>query len=138
MLKNLLPLILLFILPILSSIFSPSDTMPSGPEVRYAPEPPYTVQRTTPNYSFDFYVSQQDIDDYTPKILKQLARSVERKKINELQLQCQGERQQKARLINQAQGWFLPDTEKLREAHRLEMRHCEQLSSLNIPYESPY
>ena len=52
-LTNLLPLLILFVLPLLSSIFS-GDSTPSGPAFRFeSPLPPYTLHRTTPNMKVD-------------------------------------------------------------------------------------
>ena len=137
-LVNLLPVIVLFILPLLSSIFSSDDSTPSGPEVRFAQDPPYTTKRSMPQIRLDYYVNPADVDEYSAKMFRQLDRSVERRYISNLQLECQGERQLKTRLINQAQGWFLPDREKLAEAHSMELRSCQRLRSLGISLESYY
>ena len=137
MLLNLLPLIVLFIVPLLSSMFSGDSASPSGPEIRYhTPEPPYTQHRTTPNLKVDFYLNPQDVEDYTPRDLKSLDLSTERRYVSRLQLECQGERQVRARLIQQAQGFFFQDTEKIREANRLEMRSCQRLSEHGVSIET--
>ena len=135
-LTNLLPLIVLFVLPLLSSIFSPSDSTPSGPEVRFESDPPFTLERSTPSLHMKYFINPQTVEDYTPKMFGRLDRSVERNYIGKLQLECQGERQQKARLINQAQGIIFQDKELMRKAKMMQMQSCQRLTSLGLPYET--
>ena len=133
---NLLPVLILFVLPLLTSLFSGDESAPRGPEIRWSPDPPYTTHRQTPTYHFDYYVNQHDIEEYTPKMLKKFGTGVERRYLTNLQLECQGERQMRTRLLNQAQGIFWHDTDKLREANRLELRSCQRLRSLGVPIEN--
>jgi DnaJ family protein B protein 12 len=65
-LTQLLPLLLLFILPLLSSLFSGSSS--SGPSVRFdSPVPPNTMHRITPKYKVDYFINPVEVDGYTSR-----------------------------------------------------------------------
>lgn len=136
LLTNLLPLIILFVLPLISSLL-PGDSSPSLPDVRFASKPPFTLQRVMPETKVNYFLKPQSIEDYTPKMLKNLDQNVERSYVANLRLECQGERQLKARLYNQAQGFIFQDKAKMQEAERLEMRSCQRLVELKIRFD-PY
>ena len=132
-LQNLLPLLILFILPLLSSIFSPGDSTPSGPEFRLSPDPPFTAERATYQLRIPFFINPQDVEDYTARMFTRLDKMVESRFLDDLQLECQGERQRRTRLVQQAQGFFFQDQAKMQEAKRLEMASCQRLASLGVP-----
>ncbi|KAI4262627.1 MAG: hypothetical protein L6R42_002199 [Xanthoria sp. 1 TBL-2021] len=125
-LSNLLPLLILFVLPLLSSIFSSST--PAGPSFRFdTPEPPYTMQRTTPRLMVDYYLNPAEVEDYSNRKLKDLDKRAESSYVTNLQYECQREIQTRNRMIDDAQGWFLPDAEKMRAARNFDMRSCRKL-----------
>lgn len=128
---NLLPLLVLFLLPLLSTIFS-SPTSP-GPSFRFdSPEEPYTRQRTTPRHKVNYYINPKDVEDYTNRKLNELDRQAESKYVSDLTYKCQAEQRQKTRMIDEAQGWFFQDLDKMREAHDLEMKSCKRLEELGF------
>ena len=129
-LSNLLPLLILFVIPLLSSIFS--SAVPSGPSFRFeSPEPPYTMQRTSPRLKVDYFVNPKDVIEMTGKKLGELDKRVENNYIQNLQYECQLETRQRTRMMEDAQGWFFPDENKMRAARKLEMRSCRKLEEFS-------
>ena len=135
-LTNLLPLIILFVLPLLSSLLS-GDSTPSGPDFRLSSDPPFTAERAMRQSRIPYFINPQDVEDYTARMFAKLDNSVESRFLYNLQLECQGERQRRARLVQQAQGFFFQDQAKMQEAKRLEMASCQRLASLGVPLD-PY
>ncbi|KAJ5673840.1 J domain-containing protein [Penicillium macrosclerotiorum] len=128
--RQLLPLLLLFVLPLLSSLMSGSST-PSGPSYRInTPQAPYTMGRITPELKLNYFVNPLDVDDLSPRKLKQLDRRVEVNYVTGLQYECEREAQMQQRKIQDAQGWFFPDVEKMREARAMELKSCRQLEKV--------
>ncbi len=129
-LTQLLPLLLIFILPLLTSLFTGSGS--SGPGMRFdAPARPYTMHRTTPNYKFDYYLNPKEVDTYTEKKLKQLDRKAEVDFVATLQYQCENESIRKRQAINDATGFFFTDENQLRAARAIPMVACERLNDLS-------
>ena len=125
-LSNLLPLLILFVVPILSSIFSSST--PSGPSLRFdSPKEPYTMRRTTPHLKVDYYLNPNDVVDYSFRKMNELDKQAEKKFITDLQYECQVEQRHQTRMVEEAHGWFYTDMEKIREAQNLDMRSCRRL-----------
>ena len=127
-LSNLLPLLILFVLPLLSSLFS--SAIPSGPSIHFQPGPPNTLERTSRNIRVNYYLNPQDIVDYTPRKMNDLDRKAETQYITQLQYECQLETRTKTRMFEEAQGWFFQDPDRMREARSYEMRSCNQLDSI--------
>lgn len=130
-LTQLLPIILLFILPLLSSLFSGSSSVPSGPTFRFdGPVSPYTMHRTTPKLKVDYYLNPRDVDDYSAKKFHQLDQRVEVEYVGKLRVECDAEVKLRDRMIQDAQGWFFPDVEKMKEAREMELKSCQRLNEL--------
>ena len=72
------------------------------------------------------------MEDYTNWKLNELDRRAESKYVSDLTYECQAERRQKTRMIDEAQGWFFQDLDKMREARDLEMRNCKRLEELGF------
>lgn len=130
-LVGLLPILLLFIFPILSSLFS--DAGPKLPTiiVDHA-EPPYTMQRTMPQTSTRYFLDPKEVAGWTPQKLNQLDKEAEVQFVSNLGNQCEKERAQRARLEEDAQGWFKPDPAKMAIAQAYQMPACQRLASLGI------
>lgn len=125
-LSNLLPLLILFVLPLLSSIFSSSA--PKGPSIRFdTPEPPYVMHRTTPRLHVDYFLNPVEVEDYSNRNFRDLDRKAENSYVTNLQYDCQLEMRTRNRMIENAQGWFFQDVDKMREARSYEMRSCRRL-----------
>lgn len=133
--RQLLPLILLFVLPLLSSLFSGSSTTPAGPSYRFdAAVPPHTMQRTTPKLKIDYFLIPGDVDDFSQRKFSQLDRKVEVEYVTKLRYACENEVQTRERMIQDAQGWFFPDVEKMKAARSMDLKSCQRLESLKGRY----
>lgn len=129
-LSNLLPLLILFVLPLLSSLFS--SAIPSGPSIHFQPGPPNTLQKTSQRLKVDYYLNPQDIVDYTGRKLNDLDRKAETQYVTQLQYECQIETRTRNRMIEEAQGWFFQDVDRMRDARNFEMRSCQRLDSFGF------
>ncbi len=128
-LTNLLPLLILFILPLLTSIFSSSAS--PGPSFRFdSPKEPYTMHRETPRLKVNYYINPKDVADYNNRKLSELDRQAENRYLSDLTSECQVEQRQRTRMVEEAQGWFFQDVDKMRAARELEMRSCRRLEKL--------
>lgn len=130
-LTQLLPLLLLFILPLLSSLFSGSSS--SSPSVRFdSPVPPNTMHRVTPKYKVDYFINPVEVDGYSARKFHQLDQRAEVDYISTLQYNCEVERNTRQQMLQDAQGWFAVDEEKVRQAHAMPMRSCSRLDELRV------
>lgn len=133
-LRRLLPLLLLFLLPLLSSLFSGPST-PAGPSYRFdAAVPPHTMGRTTPKLNVNYYVNPLDVEDYSARKFRQLDQRVEVDYVSLLRYECEHEVNARDRKIQEAQGWFFPDVDKMKEARAMELKSCRRLDSLRGKY----
>lgn len=131
-LQQLLPILLLFILPLLSSLFSSTTSTSSGPYFRFeTPVPPYTMQRTTPRLKINYFVNPVDVEDFSTRKFNQLDQRAEVDYVTRLRYDCDSEAQSRDRMVQEAQGWFFPDAEKLKEARSMELKSCRRLNALN-------
>jgi hypothetical protein len=131
-LQQLLPILLLFILPLLSSLFSSTTSTSSGPYFRFeTPVPPYTMQRTTPRLKINYFVNPVDVEDFSTRKFNQLDQRAEVDYVTRLRYDCDSEAQIRDRMVQEAQGWFFPDAEKLKEARSMELKSCRRLNALN-------
>jgi len=126
-LSNLLPLLILFVLPLLSSLFS--SAMPSGPSIHFQPGPPNTMHKTSQRLKVNYYLNPDDLVDYTPRKLNELDKKAETQYVTQLQYECQIETRTRNRMVEEAQGWLWPDEDRMREARSFEMRSCQQLGA---------
>ena len=134
--SNLLPLLILFLLPFLTSIFSSSSFSSSAfssssPSFRFdSPSPPHTLHRTSSRFKVDYYVDPNDIVDWSARQLDQLDQRIESNYLGRLKAECEIESDQKERMLQDAQGWFFQDLDQIRQANRLEMKACRTLERL--------
>jgi len=126
-LQSLLPLLLLFILPLLSSLFSGSGQ--PGPSMRFdAAVPPHTLQhQTTGRLNIPYWVNPTEVKDYTPRKWKELDKVAEGKFTGQLVAECEWEQSRRRRLEEEARGFFVWDYAKLERARSMEMPSCTRL-----------
>ncbi|KAF2142351.1 uncharacterized protein K452DRAFT_226614 [Aplosporella prunicola CBS 121167] len=130
-LSSLLPLLLLFVLPLLSSLFSGSTAPSTGPSVSFEPVgPPFTQQRTSARLKIPYWLNPTEVEDFSQRKLKDLDRTAEIRYMSKLNYECDSERQQQSRLLQEAQGWFFIDETKMREARTMPMKSCKRLGEL--------
>lgn len=132
-LSSLLPLILLFILPLLSSLLSGSST-PSGPSVVFESKPPNTQQRTTSRFKVQYYVNPTEVDQFTKQKWRKLDEQTEQKYMEILNLKCEYEHQQQQQVMQDAQGWFFIDQEKMDSARKMQKPSCQRLREFGLRY----
>jgi DnaJ family protein B protein 12 len=126
-LQSLLPLLLLFIIPLLSSLFS--GGAPTYPSVHFDnPLPPQTQHRVTRNFKVDYYVNPAEVKDYNN--WKNLDYHVEEQYKDILVGRCNIEVDKRRRAFQAAQGFWTTDEEKLAEAKRLVQPSCKRLERM--------
>ncbi|KAH7133149.1 hypothetical protein B0J13DRAFT_561666 [Dactylonectria estremocensis] len=131
---GLLPIILFFILPIVTSIFSgDSSTSSSTPHIMYDhPQHPYTEGRTTPNLGVEYFVNPDDVSKFTDGKFNKLDRTAEVNLVRRLNSECDNELTSRQRLRDAAQGWFYQDPEKMAVAETYTMPSCDRLRNLGV------
>jgi DnaJ family protein B protein 12 len=129
-LQSLLPLLLLFIIPLLSSLFS--GGAPSYPNVRFDKAAPYTQHHASAKLKVDYYVSPKDIADYNTRNWRDLDSYVENKYINKLGSECEWERNLKQRAYQEAQGFFSRDQVKWQRAEAMATPACDKLRTWGL------
>lgn len=134
-LSSLLPLLLLFILPLLSSIFSGGSTA-KGPSVIFdGPKAPYTQTRVSAHrIKIPYYVIPNEVEDYGKKHWRKLDEQAETRYIHQVNVRCEYEQQQQQRLMQDAMGWFFEDEEKMKAARKMDKPNCKRLRELGIYY----
>lgn len=127
--QGILPLLLLFLLPLLSSIFSGSGS--SGPSMRFdAAMPPHTQQHTSNRFHVPYWVDPKEVKDYSKSQWKQLDKMADNRYVQVLTSECESEQTIRTRLAQEAQGFFWTDMEKLDRARQMNMPSCRKLQSL--------
>ena len=129
----MLPLIVLFVLPLLSSLLS-SGSAPARPGFKFdTPAPPYTLPRKTPRLKVDYYLNPKEVDGYTSRDINKLDLEAERSFIRSLQYECEVEIQGRQRMMQEAQGWFFQDVDRMREAREMRLESCQRLQDFGLP-----
>ncbi|KAH3686462.1 hypothetical protein WICPIJ_002549 [Wickerhamomyces pijperi] len=126
-LKQLLPVLLVIALPLISNFFFGSDSVEN---YQFQKNYKYSNELISPKISIPYYVTTKTKNNLTPKKLTKLNRAVEEEYIDNLRTNCQYEKNEKERRINEAYGWFFPDEEKLNKAQALKLPTCERLEEI--------
>ncbi len=136
----LLPILFLFLFPLLTSLLSGLGGLggdhqgaPAVPKMAFDhPAPPLTLRRTTEKLGVSYFVNPAAVDGWTDGQLGRLDRDAELTLGRELRRACAAEQHTKQRLLDDAQGWFFPDQDKLRVAKEYQMINCQRLDKLGI------
>jgi DnaJ family protein B protein 12 len=128
---GLLPILLLFIFPILTSLFSGGSSPPAVPSMVFDyPQPPvFTLERTMPTIDAKYYVNPDDVAQYSKYKLSQLDKTAEITLVGRVRVECEHEMLHKQRLREAAQGWFFQDPDKMAMAEKVEMPNCKRLQT---------
>lgn len=128
--KQFLPIILFILVPLFSALFSES----SVPDYSFNPTPAYNTERLTPTYKIPFYVAKDFTEKkkLTGRQLKNFDYKVENIYVQDKRSKCSKEQIRKNELMEDAQGWFSIDYEKLRKADAMPMPNCQALRQLNL------
>lgn len=130
-LAQLLPLLLLFLLPLLSSFFS--GTTSTGPSVRYdGAVPPMTMHRITPRYKIDYWINPVEVEGWKANKMHGLDQRAETDYVTHLRYQCEGETYRKRQEIQDSTGFFFTDESRLRRAREMPMPGCRRLDEMRI------
>ena len=124
-LQSLLPLLLLFIIPLLSSLFS--GAAPTYPSVRFENTSPFTQKHVSTKLKVDYFVNPKDTADYTPRNWRDLSGHVENTYVQKLGTQCEWEKTLKQRAYQEAQGFWSRDQVKYQAAKDMAMPACQKL-----------
>ncbi|TDZ27876.1 putative J domain-containing protein [Colletotrichum spinosum] len=131
-LMGLLPILLLFVFPLISSLFS-GGSGPSTPGMSFEhPRNQYTMQRTMPTLKVPYFVNPADVDSYTKGKFNKLDRVAENHFVSTLQHECENELLTKQRKMEAASGWFFQDPEKMAQAKKHETPSCNRLKHFSL------
>lgn len=129
-LSSLLPLLFLFILPLLSSLFS-GDSTSKGPSVVFnGPKTPWTQARVSSGLKVPYFVNPVEVEDYSTKQWKNLDKVAETKYVHQVNGLCEYELRQREQMKQDAQGWFFVDEVKYAQARKMPMPNCKRLREL--------
>ncbi|KAI0163001.1 hypothetical protein BJ166DRAFT_525071 [Pestalotiopsis sp. NC0098] len=132
-LVSLLPILFLFLFPLLTSLFSGGDSQATMPSVVFDREaPPMTLHRQTQKLNVNYYINPRDVAGWTDYKLKQLDKEADSSFVRTFRVKCENEMRVKQNLHEQAQGWFFQDPEKMQIARDYETPSCERLKTLGI------
>jgi DnaJ homolog subfamily B member 12 len=129
---SLLPIFLLFIFPLLSSLFSGGSHSSTPGMVFDTPDGPYTLGRKTPITNVKYFVNPADVASYSKYKLNVLDDKAEIYLQQSLRYQCENEMAERQKLVDEATGWFRQDPEKMRVAKRYEMPSCHRMKTLGV------
>lgn len=138
-LLRLLPLLLLFVAPLLSSFFNGSSGnygMNPTAHFEFNKVEPYTASRVTPHHNINYFVNPVDVKDYTPRKFSQLDKRAEVSYIKMLRVLCSREYDYKQQKIIDSQGWFTVDQEAYEKAINLKLQHCDKLNDLGVSFQN--
>lgn len=128
--QSLLPLLLLIVFPLLSSLFSGSGTA-TGPSVRFDnPLSPHTHERISNPLKIHYWVDPAQVREYGARDWRSLDKRAEAKYVNQLNYECEIEHDRRNKLVNNAQGFFFTDEAMMNRARQMEMRSCRRLNEL--------
>ncbi|KAH0523107.1 hypothetical protein TsFJ059_008158 [Trichoderma semiorbis] len=132
-LLGLLPILLFFIIPLVTSIFSGGSSTSATPRMVFDdPKAPFTEGRTTPNLNVKYFVIPSDVASYSKSKLTQLDRTAEINLVRQLRYECENEVMHKRQLRENAMGWFYQDPEKMAAADAYKMPACQRLETLGV------
>lgn len=128
---GMLPILLFFIFPLLTSLFG-GDSASATPKMAFEkPQGAYTHARAMPVHSsVKYYVRPKDVEGYRSKQWDELDRIAEKSFVNEIYYGCQREQEKQARMREEAQGWFFQDEELMAKANALPLEHCNRWMAL--------
>ena len=131
---GLLPILILFIFPLISSLFSGGTTQPAGPRMVFdEPQGRFTMPRVTTDWKVKYFVDPKDVESYSKYKFSQLDKTAELGLFKHLKVECENEMAHKERLYQEAQGWFYQDVDKLNIADQYQTPSCKRLDNMGIP-----
>ena len=139
---GLLPILFLFLFPLITSFFSGTMSgdgsgygfgAPATPRMSFdTAEPPLTLQRSTPKLGVHYFIDPAAVEGWADGDLRRLDREAEAGFARAVRRACAAEIRTKQTLLDDAQGWFFPDQDKLLVAKEYQMINCQRLDKLGI------
>ncbi|CCX04871.1 molecular chaperone [Pyronema domesticum] len=127
-----LPLILFFLVPMLSGLFGGGEERMKGPQFAMDPTAPYTQMRTTPEHKIPFYVNPKDLDGMSMRDVTKLGQRAEQTIVNKWTNGCNREEIVRQQMLQDAQGFFWTDQDMVKKAKEMEMPNCRKLQDLGM------
>lgn len=131
-LSNLLPLLFLFVLPLLSSFFGGSSTAAGPSMVFEQPRHPMTKERVSSRLKVQYFVDPREVHEYNHKKWRKLDEEAEQQYVHGVHVRCQNEQFQQRKMMEDAQGWFHIDQDAMNRARRMEMKNCNKLKKMGL------
>ena len=72
------------------------------------------------------------MEDYSARKFHQLDQKAEVEYVSKVRFECENEIRVRDRMIQDAQGWFFPDVDKLKAARSMKLRSCKKFDNLNL------
>ncbi|KAI1088722.1 DUF1977-domain-containing protein [Rostrohypoxylon terebratum] len=132
---SLLPILFLFIFPLLSSIFSGgADLSPRTPTMVFdQASPPLVHRRMTPRLNVDYFIDPNEIVGWNDYKLAQLDKEAETGFVRALSRRCEAEMRTRQDLIDKAYTWWGgTDQDKMKIAEQFEMSSCKRMDALGV------
>lgn len=128
-LKQLLPMLLIFVVPMLLSLFTGGeDNLPKYSFTRLSK---YPSKRQMPRTQKLYYVPEK-LAKRSKDQLDNFDRKVEQNYIYELTEKCMREQRAKMELMEEGQGWFKRDDRKVKRAEKMRTPSCEEFLSFGL------
>lgn len=132
-LGQLLPLLLLLVVPMLFSLFG-EGPQPAFPKFEFKSRPPFVAERTTPVHNVPYYVNPRDVASLSERKLHQLDRHAELTYVQLVKNECYEEINEQQRRLMDARGWFFVDQDAYRSAQAMPKVHCDMLDRMGVVY----
>lgn len=134
---QLLPLLLLFGVPLLLNLLG--DSSSSGfndnkPGIYFKETPPFIMKRFTPRYHIPYYVNPNEVNSLSDSRMRRLDRQAESSYVGIMQNNCHQEYELKQQKIADSRGWFSVDQDAYDQAISMTTPSCDILDNLHIPY----
>jgi DnaJ family protein B protein 12 len=133
-LMQLLPLVLLFFVPLLFSILGDSSNGVRPASFEFKHVAPYTVERHTPLHHIPYFVRPDEVSNMPERKLRQLDRQAEVSYIQRMKTRCYNEYELKQQKIADSRGWFFVDLDAYNEALKIPLPSCDRLDDLGVAY----
>lgn len=100
--------------------------------------PPHVKSHTSKYLGVKYFVDPKEVPDYTSRQWSQLDSVAEKRYMHHLNVQCDVEQNQRARMMQEAQGWFFQDEDIMDKARKLPMKNCNELNKLTRKTQQGY
>lgn len=135
-LAQLLPLLMVIVLPMLFNGLFSDSTQPT--KFQFQPSSRFSMERETPNHHVPFYVKPRDVTSMSPRDLKRLDHKAEVYYIRMMTDKCSREYEYKQQKVADSQGWFFTDEAAYERAMAVPLPSCDLLDDMGVSYNRGY